>query len=171
MKLVLLESVFQYESNGTNYVQCNKDFVAQLFWSKFNLKYVCALFIKTEVVWLLNITVWNSFVGIFLELSNMISFESFIGLLITSWCTWFMFVCNILLNIHYQDPIYFSTHCIHDHIMHVCCKYPSLFVSYFDCEKTVVDNLYLTRNIHAHRSCWIGCTIQLFIQVLVKGKQ
>jgi hypothetical protein len=50
IQLVSLVSSFQYESNDTNYVQYNQNFVAQLFQSKLILKCVCALFIETEVV-------------------------------------------------------------------------------------------------------------------------
>ena len=49
-KLVSLESIFQYESNGTNYVQYNQDFVVQFFRSNFALENVCALSPETEVV-------------------------------------------------------------------------------------------------------------------------
>jgi hypothetical protein len=50
IQLVSLVSSFQYESNDTNYVQYNQNFVAQLFQSKLILKCVCTLFIETEVV-------------------------------------------------------------------------------------------------------------------------
>jgi hypothetical protein len=53
-------------------------------------------------------------------------FEHFIGLLHCDVNGLFMFLSNIQLNTCYQDPIYFGTPHIHDHIMHV---YPSLFVA------------------------------------------
>jgi hypothetical protein len=38
MKLVSLKSVFQYESNNTNNIKYNQDFIAQFVWSKLTLK-------------------------------------------------------------------------------------------------------------------------------------
>jgi hypothetical protein len=51
MQLASLEIVFQYESNDTNYVKYNQDFLAQFFQPKFVLKCACALFIEMKVVY------------------------------------------------------------------------------------------------------------------------
>jgi hypothetical protein len=50
VKLASLKNMFQYKSNDTNFTEYNQVLVALFIWSKFALKYVCALFIETDVV-------------------------------------------------------------------------------------------------------------------------
>jgi hypothetical protein len=50
IKLASLKSMFQYESNDTNFTQYNQVLVALFIGLKFALKYVCALFLEMEVV-------------------------------------------------------------------------------------------------------------------------
>ena len=49
-KLASLESVFQYESNDTNYVEYNQNIYAQILGTNLVLENVFALFIETEIV-------------------------------------------------------------------------------------------------------------------------
>jgi hypothetical protein len=50
IKLASLKSMFQYKSNDTNFTYYKQDLVPLFTRLKFALKYVCTIFLETEVV-------------------------------------------------------------------------------------------------------------------------